>query len=266
MHKTDRQSFDFAFALRPDKTGFGLGLPACGDVLRWLRMECHPPMFRVTLPAWDVRAQRVYCRLGFQPITACGDFLVMGLDDRPWQEATLPLRNGIPVYPGDPPFERRLFLHKEDCGFDASMIAMSAHTGTHADAPAHVGLRGGIETLDPDALNGTAQLFDWETADPRAIHSRRVILKHVRNGLTPEEAQSLVDMGVETLVIDRASVGFASLEKEVHSLLLQSGVVIVENAALEAFSPGWYQMRCLPLLLPGSDGSPVRLLLREEWP
>ncbi len=265
IYETDSRSFDFGIGLHPSRTGSGFGTMAVSCALDWLREAFHPQAFRLAVKTWNVRAQRVYRRLGFLPVAVCGDFLMMSLDERSWRDATRPLVEGIPVYPGDPPFSRSLFLHKEESGFDASQIAMCVHTGTHVDAPAHIGLPGGVETLAFPALNGCAQLVDWSTPDFAALRAERVLFKNMARGFTPEEANSLLAAGVRTVAINRLSVGCELCEKDVHSLLLSEGVTIVENAALDGFSPGWYHMRCLPLLIPGSDGAPARLLLREEY-
>jgi arylformamidase len=70
--------------------------------------------------------------------------------------------------------------------------------------------------------------------------------------------------GVTLLGTDALSVGTPEEEKAVHELLLTGGVLLLENAAIEGLAVGFYQMRCLPLKLHGSDGAPVRLLLRKE--
>ena len=257
---------DFGVALRPDLTGKGLGIPACACALQWLREAFHPAGFRLAVYEWNARARRVYARLGFAPLTLRGGFLLMSLDERPWRDAARPLENGMPVYHGDPAFDRRLFYRKEDCGYDMSVFAMSAHTGTHIDAPAHLGLPGDTESWGFARLCGMAQLLDWRLPRMDGVRASRVLLRTGGRGLTPQEARGLIGAGVITLCVDAVSVGEGETEREVHLLLLRSGVAVIENAALESFAPGWYEMRCLPLRMPGSDGAPARLLLREEAP
>ncbi len=263
IYDTDRHSIDFGMGMRPIETEVGNGYMAAECALIWLREAFHPPAFRLAVYAWNLRAQRMYARLGFQPFSMRDGFLLMSLDDRPWRDASMPLVSGITVYPGDPAFIRSLFLRKEENGFDASMITMSAHTGTHVDAPVHIGLPGGAETLTYEALNGAAQLIEWTTPDFHAIRGKRILLKNMRRGCNIEDAEALVSAGVTTVCSSVASIGCQGQELPVHTYLLQHGVTILENAVLDSFLPGWYQMRCLPLLLPGSDGAPARLFLRE---
>jgi len=255
---------DFYLCLHPNLLGRGHGLAACACALAWLQASFSPQGFRLMVCTEDLRARRVLSRLGFVPLAIADGSLLMGLDVRPWRDATRPLENGMPVYHGDPPFDRHLFYHKEDCGWDMSVFAMSAHTGTHIDAPAHIGLPDDTESFGIDRFCGIAQLLDWPTSGIEMVRSPRMLLKLHGGSLTLSDAQALIDSGVTMLGVDAVSVSSGEAEWAVHDLLLRSDVAILENAALEAFAPGWYDMRCLPLPLPGSDGAPVRLFLREE--
>ncbi len=63
-----------------------------------------------------------------------------------WVDLTRPLREGIPVYPGDPLFQARPFAEHATDGFRGTRWAFGSHTGTHLDAPFHYFVDG--ETLD----------------------------------------------------------------------------------------------------------------------
>src|SRR5215831_13052629 len=54
-------------------------------------------------------------------------------------DISMPLGPDTPAYPGDPPFERELVqsLARGDPA-TVSCLRMSAHNGTHVDAPAHL--------------------------------------------------------------------------------------------------------------------------------
>lgn len=258
-------ALDIGIGLRPDLTGKGLGLSALSCALQWLREAFAPPFFRLAVYAWNVRALRVYKRSGFEMVAMCGGFYITQLDDRPFREASVPLQNGMRLYPSDPPFDRHLSYHQEDCGWNVSILSMSAHAGTHIDAPAHVGLLCGVEQTDLSLLHGTVQLLDFTDPDFDSIRHNRILLANMARGLTLAEAWMLIDARIRFVGVDRLSVGTHEEEWLVHKNLLENGVVILENANLQGFTPGFYQMRCLPLLIPGSDGAPVRLLLREEY-
>lgn len=263
LYQAFPDALDFGIGLRPGLTGRGLGVFATTCALNWLRDAFAPPAFRLSVYEWNVRAQRVYERVGFVPQTKRGDFLIMTRDERPWRDASRPLENGMPVYPFDPGFDRHLHYRKEDKGWDMSVFAMSAHTGTHVDAPAHIGQPGGVETIPFERFEGVAQVLDWsDMVDMNMLMSPRVLCKMAERGFTPAQAQRLIDAGVVLVGVDGMSVGEGETEWAVHKLLLDAGVTIVENAALEDFAPGWYAMRCYPLNMPGSDGAPARLMLR----
>lgn len=264
VYEADPASLDIGLGLRPALLGMGQGLFAFSAALSWLQKTMRPTRFRLAVYEWNVRAMRVYRRAGFAPLTRRGNFVLMLRDERPWRDATRPLQNGMHVYPGDPAFDRRLLRRKEDCGWNLSVFSMSAHSGTHLDAPAHIGLPGDTNALPLEALHGSMQLLQWQTPDFAAIRSPRVLLKTGGRGLSLPEAERLLSHGVTMIGLDGMSAGEGDTEWAVHALLLGAGVIIVENAALEDFAPGWYEARCLPLSLPGSDGAPVRFLLREE--
>lgn len=263
LYGAEPGALDFGVGLSPDYAGRGTGLFAVERALDWLRGEKRPEAFRLAVYAWNGRAISVYARAGFLPRGQAGDFLLMARDERPWQEASRPLVSGMRVYPNDPPFDRHLYYTKENCGFDMSILSMTVHAGTHIDAPAHIGLPGGTESVPLDTLSGIVQLIDWETTGPDGVRAPRILLKNCGAGLRESDAEALVAQGVRLIGVDGLSVGSDACELPVHDLLLEKQVVILENAALDLFAPGFYEMRCLPLLMPGSDGAPARLLLRE---
>lgn len=78
-----------------------------------------------------------------------------------WVDLTRPLREGIPVYPGDPLFQARPFAEHATDGFRGTRWAFGSHIGTHLDAPFHYFVDG--ETLDSfpvDFFVGAAAVLD----------------------------------------------------------------------------------------------------------
>ena len=61
-------------------------------------------------------------------------------------DLTRTLGEGMPVWPGDPLFQARLFAALDCDGFQGTRYAFGSHTGTHLDAPRHYFSDG--ETLD----------------------------------------------------------------------------------------------------------------------
>jgi RimJ/RimL family protein N-acetyltransferase len=81
-------ALDIGMGIRPDLTGRGHGQRFVSQVLDFARCEFNPDRFRVTIAAFNQRAQRVWSKVGFHPIgrfthEASGrEFIVLVLNDR----------------------------------------------------------------------------------------------------------------------------------------------------------------------------------------
>jgi arylformamidase len=62
--------------------------------------------------------------------------------------------------------------------------------------------------------------------------------------------------------VDYLSLGGPSDGIRAHRVLLKEGVCILEGLDLRRVVPGRYQLVALPILIPGSDGAPARVLLQ----
>jgi len=204
-------------------------------------------------------------------------------------DVTLTVRPGMVLWPGDTdvqvvPVSR--MANGDD--HNVSDLALSAHTGTHVDAPFHFVAGGAtVEQLSLDVLVGPAVVvhlpgvaaiaeFDLEVLClPPA--TRRLLFK-TRNSalwargetafqadyvaLTPGAARWIVARDIQLVGVDYLSVdGFDARDRAVHRTLLGAGVVAVEGLDLSAVQPGVYELYCLPLKLAGLDGAPARVLL-----
>ena len=174
---------------------------------------------------------------------------------------------------------------------DASNVTrwrLGAHTGTHVDAPAHfVDGATPIDKVSLHALVGPAVVVDLTevtgdvgVADLVAAGvsgQRRVLLKTSNSagplkateraaswvGLSPEAAAWLIADGVELIGIDYLTI--ESHERtdtwDAHHALLGAGVLILENADLDAVPAGAYELVCLPAKLVDADGAFARAIL-----
>jgi arylformamidase len=203
-------------------------------------------------------------------------------------DITSPIRQGMPVYPGDPePMIRQVCSIEQD-GFALSMITVGSHTGTHVDAPSHVLEKGiSVDMLPPESFIGRAILLDvscigdhicaehlenaWKEIGPG--EGTEVLLLKTGSGDSVEKACNFClkediaswvhDKGLKVLGIDAFSI-----ENEKHlplhrSLLLQ-GINIIECLDLGQAKKGYYTFICLPLKITGCDGAPARAILIEE--
>jgi len=207
-------------------------------------------------------------------------------------DITLTITPGMPSWPGEPVVKLSRFSKIEDgANANVSQLDMSAHTGTHVDAPYHFLTHGNtIETLPLDAMMGTVQVvelpdscdvIDSEVLKTAGIQTRleRVLFK-TRNshyweqnlkefqtnfvGITDDGAQFLVDSGIRFVGIDYLSIAPYKHSRPTHEILLKSNVVILEGANLSGVPAGNYELICLPMKLGGSDGAPARVLLITE--
>ncbi len=206
----------------------------------------------------------------------------------PIYDISLPLNDTLPIWPGDPPLEivRTLSFSSGD-EMNLSELSMSVHAGTHIDAPAHFLPSGvGIEAIPLEALVGEALVVDMEDADRideqglagKAIPktARRVLFKTTNSldwaegetefrrdfvGLTQAGASWLTSQKLFLVGIDYLSIAVHGDERNVHRLLLEAGVVILEGLDLSRIPAGSYELFCLPLRLEGCEAAPARAIL-----
>lgn len=206
-------------------------------------------------------------------------------------DLTIPIENGTSSYPGEPGGYFLPFSDLETGGFRAHQLLLYTHLGTHLDAPSHFIPSGrGVDEISLDSLLGEALLIDSDGTDThgeiRKSHLKmsdpitpgaRIVLRtgwHLHWGQTDyykgfpnlslEVAEYLVKQKISLLAIDMPTP-HAVLAKEVHELLLGNNVVIVEgliNLDQITNPNGW--LMCLPLRLKGMDGSPARVIWRDE--
>ena len=203
-------------------------------------------------------------------------------------DVTLTISPHMIVWPGDPPviMERTSSIASGDSA-NVSQISMSCHTGTHVDAPDHF-LNNGktVENLSLELLVGRAYVLDLPDVNlitasilmdadipPR---TRRLLFKTKNSqlwangnkefqtdfvGLSVDAAELLVDRNVRLVGVDYLSVAPYKMGKQVHTILLNAGVVVIEGLDLSQVSQGRYTLHCLPLKLGGAEGAPTRCIL-----
>lgn len=205
----------------------------------------------------------------------------------PWIDVSRPLVAGIPVWPGDVPFELRQ-RHEE--GMVIGSLSSTCHVGTHLDAPLHLGGGGmPVDAIPLERLIGPAEVVvvsgrgprvrrhelpeGWRPRAPRILFATgsfpvnaRVIDGSFR-GLDAGLVRFLAGCGVSLVGIDTPSVDpLASETLEAHHALAGLGMTWIEGLLLEGAPPGLYHMVSLPLLLVGADGAPARVILRPIRP
>lgn len=203
-----------------------------------------------------------------------------------WIDISTPLRAGMTVWPGDgPPRIERVQSFEQGGAYNLTRLEISAHTGTHLDAPLHF-LPGGasIDTMPAGAMMGPARVVrvagdTVRAADvPDDLAPGARVLFRTRNSerdlfagtffedyvfLGRDAAEKLVAARALLVGIDALSVsGFHEDPAGTHRVLLGAGVWILEGIRLAGVEPGEYELVCLPLRLQGADGAPARALIR----
>lgn len=174
--------------------------------------------------------------------------------------------------------------------YNVSSLTMSAHAGTHLDAPLHMVEAGmPLDAIPLDVLVGKAKVVeitgraqitavDLDRAG-LAAGAKRVLLKtdNTHRGLlhdplfhrdyaalSPGGAEWLATHGVRLVGIDYLSVGaYGPDGDETHRILLSAGVVVLESLALEGVDAGEYTLLALPPKLSGLEAGPCRCVLIE---
>jgi len=206
-----------------------------------------------------------------------------------WIDISVPLRTAMVSWPGDPePILERISEIERGDMVNVTFLRLTAHTGTHMDAPCHfLAGKEGIETFPLEAGIGPARVIQvplsFPSIPPEFLEDKNIqegdrILFKTRNsqdrwdlkdfqrgftGLSASAAQFLVDRGVQLVGIDYLSIGvFDGDGAETHHILLGGKVWILEGLNLGGVPEGVYDFICLPLRIAGADGSPARAILK----
>jgi arylformamidase len=191
-------------------------------------------------------------------------------------------------WPGDPPFEiERVHDMSRGDANNLSSIRMGAHSGTHIDAPLHFITDGkGVDEMPLEATIGRARVIeisDTTSIKPRELRHHRIqrgerILIKTGNSqrvwnsdsfvedfvfISNEAARFLAERGVMLVGVDYLSVGgYKRNGSEVHRILLEAGIWLIEGLDLSRVVPGKYELICLPLKIAKGEGAPARAVVR----
>lgn len=207
-----------------------------------------------------------------------------------------PIDEATATFPGDTPFTRQWVARIENgSSCNVSSIHLSAHLGTHTDAPLHFDVAGAdMAAVDLRRYLGRCRVVEVEgVGEPPSLPAaaltpallagcERILFRTARDHdartfdprfttLGPDAAAAIVRAGIVLVGIDTPSMDHAaSKDLAGHHVLHRGGVAILENLDLTGVPVGDYELIALPLRLVGGDSSPVRAILRElpsrEWP
>ena len=204
-------------------------------------------------------------------------------------DLSYPLKPEMLVWPDSdrPVYEWKSRLNSE--GWNETYIRMSAHTGTHVDAPLHLNQDGKpLEDLQLNNFWGNARLFRvndipnnqdialemlqnssfrledakifiMQTGIERFSETREYNYRYPIPSI--ELLEWLAQNGMITYMTDASSVDRANdIEMRNHRFLFEHGIPIIENLRNLSKLPEntSFTVCAMPLLLHGREGSPCR--------
>jgi arylformamidase len=192
------------------------------------------------------------------------------------------------VWPGDTPYSLTKILALEDGhSVDLTTLNLSAHSGSHVDAPSHFFAGGkAMEEMDLSPYWGTAQvvtvqktagpLFAEDFAGYELGQAPRLLVHSLASHEdpnvfpdgyvypSPRLADLLHEQGIILYGTDAPSMDAADSETlQGHQALRRNNISILEGLDLSQATDGLYELVALPLKIIGGDGSPVRAALRK---
>lgn len=178
------------------------------------------------------------------------------------------------VYPGDPKPEKQILSATEKGDlYNLTAFSMCAHNGTHIDAPFH--FLGEGKTVEQMALNtfvgecyvarhsGDVTAAEAYTILQKAEGTPRILIAGPAT-VTQEAAQVFANADICLLGNESQTVGPENAPMQVHKLLLQKEIALLEGVVLTDIAEGRYFLSAAPLNLTGADGAPCRAYLIAE--
>ncbi len=178
------------------------------------------------------------------------------------------------VYPGDPaPQGDKIKSMEQGELYNLSVLSMCAHNGTHIDAPSHF-LRFGktVEHLPLDGFVGSCFVVRHQ-GNISAEDAQNILNKARASGaseriliagdatVTAEAAKVFAASGMKLIGNESQSVGPKDAPMEVHLILLEAGIILLEGIVLKDVAEGTYFLSAAPLNLAGFEGAPCRAYL-----
>ncbi len=200
-------------------------------------------------------------------------------------DITSPLDADLAGWPGDTPYRFSLaWSRASGASVNVGRVETSLHTGTHVDAPFHFDDSGAtVDQLDLSPFLGPARVVDVRgvasirvddlagldfSQCPRILFRTDAWIDRARFPesipvLDLEVPAYLKQQGVVLAGFDLPSVdAIDSKTLPVHHALASSGIAILEGVDLTRVEAGEYELIALPIKLVGTDGAPVRAILR----
>jgi arylformamidase len=202
------------------------------------------------------------------------------------------LRAGLPVWPGDIPFDCSVTAAVEDgSSVNLHRLTLSTQSGTHAECSRHVRDDAvDLAALDLSAFMGACELRDVSgthhvnsegvisasaVLDRLPSRLERLVLRTFANpewnvwpagfrALEPELIEAIAARGCRLIATDAPSIDPETCKQlRSHHACHRAGMAILEGVVLDGIPEGRYELIALPLPILGIEATPVRAVLRE---
>lgn len=194
----------------------------------------------------------------------------------------------IAVWPGDTPFQLESQLQLANgASVNLTTLHMSAHTGTHVDAPFHYASNGErMEAVPLERYWGMAQvvtvskeegpLYPEDLSHVDLTRAPRLLVHSQSSHRDPTQFDEQIVYPSSILADFMGAAGIVlygtdapSMDKTDdpvlpgHNALYRNQIAILEGLDLSKVEDGLYELVALPLKIEGGDGSPVRAVLKR---
>ena len=179
------------------------------------------------------------------------------------------------VFPGDDAPRKALVSDiTKGALYNLTNISMCAHNGTHIDAPFHF-IKDGktVENIPLEKFIGPCVVIshngDFTKDHAEAVFNeksadvtKRILIKGNAT-VTADASRFFAENGIYLIGNESQTVGDKNAPMEVHKILLEKEVVLLEGIRLTGVKDGEYFLCAQPINIAGCDGAPARAVLIE---
>lgn len=179
-----------------------------------------------------------------------------------------------PVYDGDPETtveKLKLIDNGDICNL--SMISMSAHSGTHIDAPLHFCSDGNaVNNIRLNTFYGKCTVISvdgiltGEDMERLLPYCKKRILFHGEGNTYISHSAAIVLAASRVVLVgtDADSIAPPFDVLKPHLELARAGIAVLENLNLSAVNDGEYELCAFPVKFGGLEAAPCRAILFEQ--
>jgi len=164
-------------------------------------------------------------------------------------DLTLPLYNGMPVYPGDLEIEIELIQNFKETAWNMRRIHMNLHDGTHINLPIH-GLAEGksLNDYEVDDFIGESYLYE----NDQSIKKDKGII--FNQDITWENAHKIAEIRPKFV----GSWAKNDIDIDIEKYFFEKDILIFERLTNTDKLPKKFIFHGVPLNIRDADGSPIR--------